>query len=568
MALDWCAALEVAESQVAKGEYAQAINTYSELLRRSDIEGGAAAAPGRHAALLLARSAAYAQLSQHLRGIPAAESERSAILAPDPCHLAALAAQDADAVLALRPACPEALLHKGHGLFLQERYGQAEEAYRAGLDLQPTHEALLARLADLHAALHGPACGASGSSDASGARLALRCRQPLGEADEEVDCPICSRMLFDPVTTPCGHTFCASCFRRSMDHACRCPLCRTVGAARLSDASQRAFCTARADCRKHSSNGWPGTAVGGWRGWRSTSWWLTHPHATCRPFTAGAARGQRAAGDAGAGQLAGKVLPRQAPTTQPALRCPRTTAAPDAARLEQGPAGDGSLCPSLPLCRPAADYAARREEEARVALGSAAEQAPLPLFVMTLLLPGEELPAAVGRTARAAQQARTHSMHSAERAGATAAAATCTCACAAAGQSLALNIFEPRYRLLVRRAMAGNRRFGMAAVDGRQELCEASSLLLRWFRVCVCDVCVSGEGGVETAPLAQLLSTGTAREVWLLPGTSCRPALSSPNPTACSPACRRWPARPKSSSAARCWTAASIWRCSAGDAAA
>lgn len=29
---------------------------------------------------------------------------------------------------------------------------------------------------------------------------------------------------------------------------------------------------------------------------------------------------------------------------------------------------------------------------------------------------------------------------------------------------MALNIFEPRYRLLVRRAMEGNRRFGMAQV--------------------------------------------------------------------------------------------------------
>jgi hypothetical protein len=216
---------------VKDGEYAQAINTYSELLRRSDIEGGAAAAPGRHAALLLARSAAYAQLSQHLRGIPAAQSERSAILAPDPCHLAALAAQDADAVLALRPACPEALLHKGHSLFLQERYSQAETAYRAGLDLQPTHQALRSRLAELHAALAGSACGASGCSDDSGVRVAPRCRQLFGEADEEVDCPICSRMLYDPVTTPCGHTFCAACFRRSMDHACRCPLCRTVSPA-------------------------------------------------------------------------------------------------------------------------------------------------------------------------------------------------------------------------------------------------------------------------------------------------------------------------------------------------
>ena len=32
------------------------------------------------------------------------------------------------------------------------------------------------------------------------------------------------------------------------------------------------------------------------------------------------------------------------------------------------------------------------------------------------------------------------------------------------GEKMALNIFEPRYRLLIRRTMEGNRRFGMAQV--------------------------------------------------------------------------------------------------------
>ncbi len=32
------------------------------------------------------------------------------------------------------------------------------------------------------------------------------------------------------------------------------------------------------------------------------------------------------------------------------------------------------------------------------------------------------------------------------------------------GEAMALNIFEPRYRLMIRRAMEGNRRFGMAQV--------------------------------------------------------------------------------------------------------
>ncbi len=36
------------------------------------------------------------------------------------------------------------------------------------------------------------------------------------------------KLLYEPVTTPCGHTFCRACFARSMDHSSRCPMCRTV----------------------------------------------------------------------------------------------------------------------------------------------------------------------------------------------------------------------------------------------------------------------------------------------------------------------------------------------------
>lgn len=35
---------------------------------------------------------------------------------------------------------------------------------------------------------------------------------------------------------------------------------------------------------------------------------------------------------------------------------------------------------------------------------------------------------------------------------------------------MALNIFEPRYRLMVRRCMEGSHRFGMATVDGSHQL--------------------------------------------------------------------------------------------------
>src|SRR5205814_8107128 len=42
----------------------------------------------------------------------------------------------------------------------------------------------------------------------------------------ELDCQICYLLLHDPVTTPCGHTFCRSCLLRTYDHAIH-PVCLT-----------------------------------------------------------------------------------------------------------------------------------------------------------------------------------------------------------------------------------------------------------------------------------------------------------------------------------------------------
>ncbi|KAJ7068293.1 PUA-like domain-containing protein [Mycena amicta] len=42
----------------------------------------------------------------------------------------------------------------------------------------------------------------------------------------ELSCEICFTLLYNPVTTPCQHTFCAKCLHRSLDHSNLCPLCR------------------------------------------------------------------------------------------------------------------------------------------------------------------------------------------------------------------------------------------------------------------------------------------------------------------------------------------------------
>ncbi|KAK7049502.1 hypothetical protein VNI00_005533 [Paramarasmius palmivorus] len=46
------------------------------------------------------------------------------------------------------------------------------------------------------------------------------------ELTVEVTCEICFSIMYDPTTTPCGHTFCARCLHRSLDHGTSCPLCR------------------------------------------------------------------------------------------------------------------------------------------------------------------------------------------------------------------------------------------------------------------------------------------------------------------------------------------------------
>jgi hypothetical protein len=173
----------------------------------------------------------------------------------------------------------------------------------------------------------GGAGGAGGSGHGATGRPAAR--QSTGSVSaDDADCTLCLKLLFEPVTTPCGHSFCRPCLSQALDHRNRCPLCRTV------------LCLSPA---------------------------ALQPSVTLA-------------------QLLAKTYP--------------------------------------------AEYAARAAEEA-AATALAAANAPadpaartalLPLFVMDIVLPR---------------------------------------------QHMSLNVFEPRYRLMTRRAMAGNRRFGMTGVDAQ-----------------------------------------------------------------------------------------------------
>nr|XP_040029164.1 LON peptidase N-terminal domain and RING finger protein 3-like [Gasterosteus aculeatus aculeatus] len=55
----------------------------------------------------------------------------------------------------------------------------------------------------------------------------------------DLDCSLCMRLFYEPVTTPCGHTFCLRCLERCLDHNPKCPLCKEELSEYLV---QRQFC--------------------------------------------------------------------------------------------------------------------------------------------------------------------------------------------------------------------------------------------------------------------------------------------------------------------------------------
>lgn len=52
-------------------------------------------------------------------------------------------------------------------------------------------------------------------------------RIPEDQLDpKDLECSLCMRLFYEPVTTPCGHTFCKNCLERCLDHTPQCPLCK------------------------------------------------------------------------------------------------------------------------------------------------------------------------------------------------------------------------------------------------------------------------------------------------------------------------------------------------------
>ena len=55
---------------------------------------------------------------------------------------------------------------------------------------------------------------------------------------DEFHCHVCMELLYEPVTTVCGHTFCRLCLARSLDHKNLCPFCRVSLSVHISPTRQ------------------------------------------------------------------------------------------------------------------------------------------------------------------------------------------------------------------------------------------------------------------------------------------------------------------------------------------
>ncbi|KAH9777926.1 zinc finger (C3HC4-type RING finger) family protein [Citrus sinensis] len=185
------------------GRSEKAISNYS---RANNIKPGDSIVLGN-------RSSAYIRISQFLKHRPPSASEYRPLNGLDPTTHAELALKDAEKLLNLQSNSMKSHLLKANALILLERYDMARDAILSGLQVDPFSNPLQASLQNL---------------ERTTASLIGRRIHGTPERTDDFDCTLCLKLLYEPITTPCGHSFCRSCLFQSMDRGNKCPLCRAV----------------------------------------------------------------------------------------------------------------------------------------------------------------------------------------------------------------------------------------------------------------------------------------------------------------------------------------------------
>ncbi|XP_031132374.1 LON peptidase N-terminal domain and RING finger protein 1-like isoform X1 [Ipomoea triloba] len=159
------------------------------------------------ATILGNRCVSYLRFSLFLKNRSSSDSETRPLSGLDPTIHAGLAFKDAEKVVSLRSSSVKSYILKANALVMLEKYELAQDVIYSGLHIDPLSIPLqnLARFINEGRRSHG---------------------KP--QRSDDFDCTLCLKLLYEPITTPCGHSFCRSCLFQSMDRCNRCPLCRTV----------------------------------------------------------------------------------------------------------------------------------------------------------------------------------------------------------------------------------------------------------------------------------------------------------------------------------------------------
>ncbi|TYJ25872.1 hypothetical protein E1A91_A07G079300v1 [Gossypium mustelinum] len=186
-----------------ENRFEEAINNYT---RASNMKPGDPIILGN-------RSAAYMRISLFLKHRSPTASEYRPLSELDMTTLAELALKDAEKLMSLQNDAVRSYILKANALILLERYEMARDIILSGLQVDPSSNILQASLRNLERM--------------PSSLIRTRGHDRL-ERTDDFDCTLCLKLLYDPITTPCGHSFCRSCLFQTMDRSNKCPLCRTV----------------------------------------------------------------------------------------------------------------------------------------------------------------------------------------------------------------------------------------------------------------------------------------------------------------------------------------------------
>ncbi|KAG5522777.1 hypothetical protein RHGRI_034803 [Rhododendron griersonianum] len=180
--------MKIGNQAFRENRFEEAINCYS---RANSVKPG-------DPVILSNRCAAYLRICQFLRHRPPSVSEYSPLSGLDPTIHAELALKDAEKVMNFRDDSTKSYILKASALIMLEKYELARDVILSGLHVDPTSDPLK----DLERTT-ASTIGSRGHG------------KP--ERTDDFDCTVCLKLLYEPVTTPCGHTFCRSCLFQSMD---------------------------------------------------------------------------------------------------------------------------------------------------------------------------------------------------------------------------------------------------------------------------------------------------------------------------------------------------------------